>query len=92
MSEGRRPLDQDHLTVLVNRLYDACANMPDFGVDVWRKGIEVLERKHGCMLWLSAWEPAAVSMDEETMKVVMIPLEDGKLGEGFVKKVMKEEV
>ena len=66
----------DRLTMLLNRLWRVCESKPEFGGDLWGRGLQVLERKFGMKVWLSAFEPLGMSEGEVSASDVTVAVAD----------------
>ncbi len=61
------------LQTAMERLCAACSRLPDFGGDLWSRGIERLEAEYGVIIYLSRFEPDGMTegeMPETTITIV----------------------
>jgi hypothetical protein len=49
---------------LMIRLWAACQALPDFGGDLWARGMEGIQRNRGVDIWLSGFKPAGMVKGE----------------------------
>ena len=58
--------------VLLYRLFAACRRLPDFGGDLWSRGLRVIERKCSVEIWLDSFVPSDVTEGEMPQAVIDI--------------------
>lgn len=56
----------------MQRLFAAICRLPDFGGDTWAKGIEVIQRKYGVVIWLSKFQPTEMQAGESPKTTITI--------------------
>ena len=60
---------------LMTRLWNACKIKPEFGGDLWGRGLEVIQRNRGVIIYLSKFEPTDKLINEQpTMDIEITQL------------------
>jgi hypothetical protein len=71
------PYDQDRVAAMLSRLWKACERLPDLGDDLWARGVEKIQEKYGCVVWLDKFEPVGMTEGEQPESMVTIEVNDG---------------
>jgi hypothetical protein len=76
---------REHVSILLNRLWSACAQFPDYGLEshdgLWARGVLIIERKYGLMIYLNKFEPVGgievglIEGEMPTTKITITPIE-----------------
>lgn len=65
-----------HMQDLLGRLWAACERLPEFGGDLWGRGLGKIEEKYGVALYLSRFEMQGTTEGEcPQMTVTITPTE-----------------
>lgn len=64
-------LEMTRICRLLDRLWLVCRNKPDFGGDLWNRGVAVIERKQGVRIWLDKFEPK-VHVQEKPFAIIEV--------------------
>jgi len=60
---------------LMHRLFCACCRLPDYGGDLWSRGLDVIQRKTGSVIYLSRFEPSGMTEGEAPTAQITIKRE-----------------
>lgn len=67
---------KEHTKRLLDRLWRACSKLPNYGGDLWGRGLNVLERKYNINVFLTDYVPSDMIEGEQESVNVTISIKE----------------